>query len=209
MIEELVGLIHQLVGLRSEQHYPAALELLAASYPRLTGLDGDLLRHAAPERLPELLSFAGELDGSRCIAAAELLKEDGDIRAAMGDDQAAYGCYDRALFLFVLLIERNGATLFGSRLARIDALADAIGTYALPVAVGWRLFDYYRLTHRYADAEAWLFRTLAIDSSNPATLHAGIAFLEGISARNERELYAGGTSHAEVADSLVELRSRL
>ena len=209
MIEELVGLIHQLVGLRSEQNYPAALALLEGSYRRLTGLDGDLLRHAALERLPELLSFAGEIDLGRCVAAAELLKEDGDLQIALGEEQVAYGCYDRALYLFVLMIERNGPMLLGTRLARIDGLADAIGGYALPAATGWRLFNYYRLTHRYADAEAWLFRSLAIDQENQAMLHAGMSFLERLAERNERELHAGGTSHAEIADSLAELRSRL
>ena len=207
MIEEMVALIHQLVGLRTDQNYAAALDLIDANYLRLTGLEGDILRHAALERLPDLLSFAGELDLGRCVAAAELLKEDGDTRMALNDDQTAYGCYD-ALLLFVLMIERNGASLLGKRLDRIDALADSISLYAVPAATGWRLFDYYRLTHRYADAEAWLFRSLAAAPANAAAITTGIAFLESLRTRSERELRAGGTSHAEIADSLTELRSR-
>ena len=208
MIEQIVAVIHELAGLKIAQNYAAALGLLDATYPRLTGLDGDVLRNAAPETLLQLLSFGGVLDANRCIAAAELLKEDGDIRAALDQDSVAYACYDRALFLFVTLVEIHGSTLLDGRLARIDAVADAIAVYELPVAVGRRLFDYYRMTHRYADAETWLFRVLAAAPGDADTARTGVAFYTDLLERTDRELAVGGLTRTEAEAGLAELRER-
>lgn len=208
MIEEMVAVIHRLAGLRIEQNYEAALKLLDETYPRLTGLDADVVRHAAPETLLQLLSFAGEIEPTRVVAAAELLKEEGDLRAELGGDQQAYACYDRALYLFAALVERHGPMLLEGRLARVDAVADAIAQYTLPAAVGWRLFNYYRITHRYADAEAWLFRALAAAPEERGGLQDGIVFFEELLRRDDRELAAGGITREEAQDGLAELRER-
>lgn len=208
VIEEMVAVIHQLVGLRAQHDYKGALQLLDQTYPRLTGLDADLIRHATPEKLLQLLSFAGEIDVSRVVAAAELLKEEGDLRAELARDDLAYACYDRALFLFVALIERHGPMILEGRIKRVDAVADSIAVYTLPANVGERLFNYYRMTHRYADAETWLFRVLAITSDDQAILDQGIAFFSSLLARDDRELDAGGLSREEVEATLAELRER-
>ncbi|MBC8162145.1 MAG: hypothetical protein H7Z42_13110 [Roseiflexaceae bacterium] len=205
MIEQLVGVIHELLGLRAAEDFQAALELLERTYPQLTGLDGDLLRNTEPATLLQLLSFAGELDLGKVVAAAELLKEEGDIRASLDDDAQAYACYDRSLFLFVTLVERHGPQLIDSRLQRVDAVADAIARYALPAATGYRLFDYYRLTHRYADAENWLFRVLEAEPHDNDLRQAGVAFFADLLQRTDHELYLGGLSRTEAADSLAEL----
>ena len=207
MIEDMVAVIHRLAGLKIEQNYEAALALLDETYPRLTGLTGELLRHAAPKTLLQLLSFAGEIEPARVVAAAELLKEEGDLRAELGRDDLAYACYDRALFLFVALIEQHGFMMLEGRLARIDAVADAIGLYTLPADVGLRLFSYYRLTHRYGDAEVWLFRALAATEDRTA-LQDGISFFEDLLRREDRELTDGGITRQEAEEGLAELRER-
>lgn len=208
IIEQLVAVIHEMAGLKARQDYTAALKLLEKTYPQLTGLDGDVLRGAELATLLQLLSFAGELDLSKVVAAAELLKEEGDLRADMGNELLAYACYDRALFLFVTLVERHGPMLLDGRIARVDAVADAIAVYALPAATGRRLFDYYRLTHRYADAEDWLFRVLAANPDDGELLQVGTAFFEDLLRRGEHELSMGGITRAEIEAGLQELRER-
>lgn len=209
MIESLAATIHQLVGLRTERDFDAALALLDETYKRLVGLDGDLLRGASQEALPDLLSFAGELDAARAVAAAELLKEEGDIRAEMGRDDLAFNCYDRSVLLYLALLDRHGPMLLEGRLDRADAAAAALGTYEMPAEAGRRLFSYYRHTHRYADAETWLLRTLAASGDDRALLAEGTAFFEGLLRRTDRELSAGGTTREDAEDTLAELRGRL
>lgn len=208
MIEQLVAVIHEMAGLKARQDYAAALALLEKTYPRLTGLDGDVLRGAEFTTLLQLLSFAGELDLAKVVAAAELLKEEGDLRADMDNEALAYACYDRALFLFVTLVERHGPMLLDGRIERVDAVADAIAVYALPAATGRRLFDYYRLTHRYGDAENWLFRVLAATPDDAELLQTGTAFFEDLRGRGDRELFMGGMTRADIEAGLQELRER-
>lgn len=208
MIDQMIDTMHKIIGLRAINDQQGALDLIEQGYRRFTRFDADTIRAATCETLIGLFSFNGELNLGECVATAELLKEEGDVYAELGDDNAAYEALYKSLCLFGAAIDVAGPALAQDRLTRIESVVAGLARYDLSAGVSTRIFRLFAGANRLDRAEDWLFRAIDGAASSQAIVEEGIGLFERLLLRTDHELELGGLSRDEVASTLAELQAK-
>jgi hypothetical protein len=206
VIEQLGVALARIIFLKGKEEYGEAEALISRTAQSLLGFDMALLRRLSDEGIIALLRRPDASDVGAYLAAAELLREQGEIDATgRGSDgnrgDAGYDCDRKALSLY-LECYLNAPEIWTDDLAgKVAALLERLRPYALPAAIQRKLFAYYEGQDDYAEAENVIHHLL--EDAEPGAWEDGLAFYERLQAKSDEELAHGGLPREEVEEGLL------
>ena len=193
LIEQLGVVIARIIYLKRNGQYDEAEAALSRAAQNLLGFDMALLRRLTDEGIAELLRRPDPSDVGQLLAAAELLREQGEIDAQRGGPDTDYDCNHKALSLY-LECYLHAADLT----AKVAALVGALRPYFLPVATRRKLAAYYERAGDFAQAEN--LTHLLMEDGAAGAWEDGLAFYARLAARSDEELAAGGLPRDEMEE---------
>lgn len=206
MIEQLGMFLTRILGLKEAEKFDAARMEIDQAGKILLGLDMSLIRVLSDEKIISLLQPTGSLDSGKCLLIAELLREEGGICECQGKEDELYTCYTKSLSLYLEALAVNADFRNQEYLSKIDTLIQRLQRFTLPVHVEEKLFHYFEMTGKYAQAENLLFQLL--EMNRPGMLEEGIRFYERLLAKSDNKLEQGNLPREEVEDGLRVLQGR-
>ena len=203
LVAAITETIARLTMLRTAGKYEQALEVIDQNLEELLGLKANLVRQLDESKIVEMLTNNDFLDVASLYQVAEVFRQEGLIRAEMGQTSQAFSCQVRALNLYLevcFAVEND----FLEADNRVDELFDALGDNT-PEDTLFSTFDYYEQVGAYDRAEISINRMLQATGNNPEILVEKRAFYERLLAESDEELEAGGLNREAVQRAYRQL----
>jgi tetratricopeptide (TPR) repeat protein len=205
-IAEQVGrVLARVLYNKQQQDYQGAHEFIDEQFRQMLGMGAGFVHSAPVETLLAMLTSMGALDVERCWLLATLLKADGEIYEAQGDEDGSYYCYLKALNLFLAVLAGDDEQRKLDPVAEVEGLLYKLSNYELPTSTKMHLLRYFEQTGSFANAENILFELLDADPANDEMKEAGRALYRRLLQLDDATLAAGGLSRDEVEDGLLRL----
>ncbi|WP_339318849.1 DUF6483 family protein [Paenibacillus sp. FSL R10-2734] len=201
MIEDMTAMVAKVLTLKQERKTTEALweidELLNRYFP----LNSRLLNSLSVEDIIDMFRFNGVLESDKLQGVAKLLKEEGSIYAASGDNDAALFRSMRALHLYVYADLHGADREMLQMTADIDELLEEVKAYRLPAKTERLLLKYMESVGRYGKAEDSLYRLL---EQGEDVTGEGEALYNRLLLKSPAELENGSLPLEEVEQGLKE-----
>ena len=208
MIRLAVAALMTIFGLKREGNYQQAMELIAVSLTQLTGMDDRMLNALDDASLLGILSNRQGPDYERMLIVADLLKESGEVYAALVQPVESRAGYLRALTLYLETalgpVEYPPEELG----ARIDSVLAGLGRQQpLPLESLYPLWYFFEKNHRYGQAIQALDDLFRQTGSDPELKEQGLAFYRRLAHLEDAELEAGGAQRITVMEKALQLKA--
>lgn len=190
------------------RQFEDALLIVDRTEQQLLGLNSMVINQLAEGSLFEILGLDSPLGASKCLALAYLLKEEGDIFAARGDEAESYRRYIKALNIYFEVLQVKGVAELRDQFPEVNAVIDKVQGYDLPADTQYGLFRYYEVTGSYGKAEDILFDLMDADPDDKDLIDDGIAFFRRLREESDGQLIAGNLPRREVEAGLRELEEK-
>lgn len=195
-----------ILGLREYNKHEEALIYIDDLLLQSTGLTSTFINSLPNELLLQTLSPLGTLNIEKSLWIASLLKAEGEIHEEKGDSNSAYYRYQKALLLFLAVLQQEPALIRSEFADQIEELLQQLSAYELPTAIKQQLFHYFDLTGQYGRAEDMLFEVLEADHNNTPLIEQGKAFYQRLLKKHDADLIAGNLSREEVQEGYMQLQ---
>jgi hypothetical protein len=205
MVAEMAQVLARVTSLKSRQEYEQALKEINAGLRELRDGNGD---EASELSLTDWIALCRKHEHAASglmIAAADLLKELGDVLAAQDnrDGSAKSRVLALGLYLEGLL---NGETFVTAELlGKIEELFEQVRSTLSDSEVWRRLFRYFEARGRLARAEDALFAWLTAGGS--AAMTEGLSFYQRLDQQNDTILEQGDLPRAELEQGRREFEA--
>jgi hypothetical protein len=211
-IEQLALVLHQILFHKEHKQFDDALRLLDEACRHILGLHLRSLRVLSTKDILSLLTYNEITDTAKALVLADLLKEEGELLKAAGDEDQTYFCRVKALDLLLELNQDysdNGDAALDKELKiRLDDILIRLGKLDLPVAVKLKLLPYYEKNGAYAKVEDVLFHLLEDEPARLETREQAISFYERLLKKDDTELREGNFSLEEANEGLHLIQHR-
>jgi hypothetical protein len=204
MIAQLAKALAVVFKLKDTGRHDDAEREINDALQRITGMNSPLVNGLSCESLAATLRGGVELDIGKTLVIAELLKEEGDIWHARGQEEDAYKRYYKSLYLYMEALSDSDRPQLPDYLAKVDEVAERLEDYVLPYELRSRMLSYYEQQGAYAAAEDVLFDMLEDDDTDAART-AGREFYSRMLELTDDELEAGELPRDEVMEGLARL----
>jgi hypothetical protein len=198
LIEQLGVALARIIFLKGREEYDEAEALISRTAQSLLGFDMALLRRLSDEGIIQLLRRPDLADVGAYLAAAELLREQGQIDERRGAADAGYDCDHKALSLYIECYLNAPEVWTDELTAKVSLLLARLRPYPLPPTVDRRLFRYHELQGDYGQAENVIFRLA--EEGDPEAGAAGAAFYARLREQTDAELARGGLPRDEMEE---------
>lgn len=206
MISSLARVLAKILFHKEAKQYDQAMEELQQAGKQLLGMNLLLLSSLSDKELIALLKLGERFDVEKCLAAAELLREQSEIQELSGEaDESAHSAM-KSLSLFTELVQYEKEALPQEYFEKIGALIQRLSTFELPKSISQKLFQYYERIGSYAKAEDVLFELVGQDVS---FIQEGIKFYDRLMKKPDDELVKGNLPRPEVEESLLQLKGKI
>ncbi|MBI3787213.1 MAG: hypothetical protein HY276_03060 [Ignavibacteriales bacterium] len=206
MISSLARVLAKVMLHKKAKQYDQAMEELQQAGKQLLGMNLLLLSSLSDEELIALLKLGERFDVEKCLAAAELLREQSEIQRLTGNENESARSAMKSLSLFTELVQYEKEALPQEYFEKIESLIQALSVFELPQSIQQKLFRYYELTGSYAKAEDVLFELV---EQNASFLQDGIKFYDRLMKKTDDELAKGNLPRGEVKKSANELTKKI
>jgi tetratricopeptide (TPR) repeat protein len=204
MVQQFSGFLTRILRLREEGKTEEALALISDAYGKLAGLPASLVQALSEDDLLTLLRAPGRLDPERCLALAELLREEAHTYDAVERYDESYPRYLKALRLYLEVVGED-EDLVSQRIPGLDDVIDQLAGLDLPEATANRLVAYLEEAGRFDQAENVLLNQVDGAADTRAATDAVIRFYRRLWVKSDAELIVGGLTRDEVAEGLARL----
>jgi hypothetical protein len=203
MIQQMAVFITRVLRLREDGEYEEAIGEITHAYGRLTGLPASMVHALSDDDLIALLGVQGRIAADRCVALAELLREEALVYEEMENDDEALPRYLKALRLYLeaLAEEEN---LRAADIPGLDEVVRRISWYPAPTGTRALLLPYLEETGQFDQLENVVSAWMDHDVGNDATAFA-VAMYQRLAERSDSELIVGGLTRGEVQEALAAL----
>jgi hypothetical protein len=209
LIENISRLVAKLAGLKKEGLHTEALAEIDEAYRRAVGLSSRLIGAVSEEQLSTMVASTHVTNIDQFMLLAILQNEEGDVYEAMGQPDAAYSRYRRAL-TFLLLVHSSGKpTNFEEYFSLVPDLLGKLEGATLEPHVQLMLANYLISSGQYARGEDLIFGIFDNHTFDRNTVEWAISIYHGLRDKSDEELGAGGLPREEVEESLQELEQLL
>jgi hypothetical protein len=205
LIEQLAQFLARILKLHERGEYDAAMDAIGDALKKLVGLDLRVIEALSLEDLVKLLKPGIDLDVSRAIIVADLLKARGDVRHSLGDPDGGTESYVRSLTLFLEVFTAPGSIELPDQTTRMEWLITRLADEELPPVSLVRLLRYYEKTKRFALAEDVLWELLDGEDGDDF-IDEGAEFYDRLVQKTDADLDAGDLPREEVLEGLERLR---
>lgn len=203
-IEQLASVLVRIFKLKDGRHFEEAEIEISKTGKLLLGFELELLRDMSPASIIELFKRNDNVSSGKYIIAAELFKEQGEIDELQEKPGESYTAYLKATILFLEGIIESKEYHTKGYFDKVFFLLKKIKPDVLSVTSKSKLFKFYQLTNKYAEAENVLYNL--IDLRKPGIVEEGIAFYTNLLAKSEDELNEGELPKEEVEEGLQKLK---
>lgn len=202
MIEEMTEVLGKVFMLRQNKKLTEALWSLDELYKRQFRLHARLLDTLPAKDIVELFHSGGELEADKLQSLARLLKEEGDIRLAMQEEEEAIARWMKALHLYLAAGLHGADRSLWNWPDAVSELQDLLKSYQLPPETELLLMKLEESEGRYDQAENALYRLLMEESISKEEADA---FYQRLLTLPSEQLEEGGLPVEEVREGLLEL----
>jgi hypothetical protein len=204
-IRLVTAALARMVGLKTAGLYTDAIFLLDRTLEQIVGLPAELLRKLDDTSLLDALSDQDGVDPVRAGLVADLLKEEGDIYAQVGESAEAHLAYQRALMLY--LEAALGDVPENAKLSseKVETLAANLENTPLPPEICFSLFYYTRQVKNYSRAFAAMQALLASNNAQNDLIAEARAFYKELCDLSSAELQQAGLSKQQIDDAMSAL----
>lgn len=206
MIEQMRVFVAGLFRLRDQGDLEEASARISDAYGRLAGIPESLVHGLSEEDVVNLLSSRGYLAADRCLALAEILREEGLLWEAKGQPEEAEPRYRKALRLYLESLQESD-DLRAVDLPGLDDLFRTLSGVPLPDTTRSLAMSYLESTGQYDQLEnvvvTWLETT-----SSPEAGDFALAMYARLLEKNDAQLIIGGLTRGEVREALELLHQR-
>ncbi len=204
-MEQAIRLMQMAFGLIKLQDYPEAFEMIDDGFQRFFGVNSLFINAMPIEYLLSMLTQGELLDADGCLLMARLLKAEGEVYEASGDDERCYHRYVRALRLVLEASESQRRHNSPAEWADVDELVQKLAHFELPIETQERLFAYYYAKGRYAEAEDLFWQWVEAGEFDQHIVDTGREFYNALLRLSDDALLAGGLPRSEVRAGLEEI----
>lgn len=208
LVEQLTAVIAQAVNLGNDDDYQEALDTTDSALRQLTGLGTNAWLSMDTDDILANLSMREDLGGAEtAVFMIGIFYQDGEIRAAQGDDDNADFRFLRALQLQLAILNTHPDIPMPEVVPDIPVLQARLAEnkVVLPAQTNQALMLYYETTGEYEAAEDVLYEWLESEPGSSDPVETGIAFYEQLLLKSDEALEAGDLPRDEVETGLEDL----
>lgn len=204
MIEEMTEVLGKVFGLKQERKFTEALWQLDDLYKSQFRLSNDLLRSLSAKDIVEIFHTGGKLEADKLQNLAYLMKEEGNLLIAAGQQDEGTFTLMKSLHLYLTAAQGGGDRTLWKLTDHIDELIIDLNKYRLPQETELLRLQYEEAEGRYGRAEDIIYIML---QQQWIRKEEAIAFYERLAQLDEATLSQGGLPIEEVREALQELRN--
>jgi hypothetical protein len=208
LLRPFVAAIAQILFLTKEREAQKALQVINTTSEKLLGLNAALLTLLSDRYLLDLLEKDTDYGALRCVILAALLKQEADVYAMMGDEDAAITRRIKALHIYMQILPIHAVPDAASHLPLLIDIADHLRGFAIDPDLRRALQAYFESQNQYAQAENIVFDLIETSPDTQDAIINGITFYQRLLTLHPQRLAAGGLPRAEVEAGLAELMQR-
>ncbi|MGG0824984.1 DUF6483 family protein [Paenibacillus turicensis] len=204
MIEEMTEILGKVFGLKQERKFTEALWQLDDLYKRQFRLSNDLLRSLSAKDIVEIFHTGGKLEVDKLQNLAYLMKEEGNLLIAAGQQDEGTFTLMKSLHLYLTAAQGGADRTLWKLADQIDELIVDLNKYRLPKETEQLRLQYEEAEGRYGRAEDIIYIML---QEQWITREEALAFYERLLQMDHSTLSQGGLPIEEVHEALQELRN--
>lgn len=202
-INIFLAALARIIGFRTAYMYTQARIAIDEALEELFGIRANLLHQLDDQKLLESLTNLEILDTDRLHLAADLFKEDGELRAATGDEGGARASFQRALNFYIDVVMHGGGKHLPIPDEQIETLYQLLKDQPLDPDTWFGIYLYADEQRQYKRAAAALEALLAFDDVQDQVKSEAHAFYTRLDALTDHDLRAGGLERNQVASQLL------
>lgn len=209
LIEQLTGALSRILFKKENRDLNGAMEEINRAYTGLLGLDPEMIRSMPDAEIISFLEISGSTQYERCMIIAELKREEAGISELMNgpENEDAIVLYFDSLNLYLEAMTKKDEFITEFFPAHLEEVIKKVENFELPHDIGQKLFKYYEITGRYAEAEDILYEL--IDAEYSPVYTEAVAFYERLLKKSDEELTRGNLPRTEVIQALDETKQKI
>lgn len=201
MIEDMTAMVAKVLTLKQERKTTEALWEVDELLNRHFRLNSRLLNSLSVEDVIEMFHFGGVIESDKLQGVAKLLREEGGIYRASGNQEEALTRAMRALHLYLYADLHGADRKLLSMTHEIDELLQEVQGYRLPAKTERLLLPYMESIERFDKMEDTLYR---LREHGEDVTAEGRALYERLLLKSPEELERGRLPFEEVEQGLIE-----
>lgn len=202
MIEQMTEAIGHILQLKRELKHQEALLVIDELLDKRFGLSGKLIRSLSDKDLMAVLTTNGVIETDKIQAIAVTLKQESELHAELGNEDASFTSGLKALQLFMRLSLVGAEPTLVNPSKEAEQLLEQLKAYELPVHAKLLLAEWLEGEGQFARAEDVLYELMedeAVGKEEAAAYYRRLLFYE------DEKLEAGGLPREEVQYGLNSL----
>jgi len=203
MIQQLGVFMRRVVGLREEGKTEEALQATSDAYGTMGGLNSSLVHALSEDDLIHLLRARGAMDSDRCLALAEILREEANIYEDLGQPEQSLPRYLKSLRLHLEAFPDPDDAPGNVSMDAIESLLEVIPASALSGQTFDRLMGFLTDAGAYAIAEDVLLERRDALPEDEELLGIGEEFYRSVLDQPDDGIEAGGLTREEAEEGLA------
>jgi hypothetical protein len=203
MIQQMTQVITRALGLRRDGEFDAALAEVSHAYGLLAGMPQSLVHGLSEDDLIRMLGVQGYLASDRCLAIAELLREEAEIHDDLGNEHEAIPRYRKSLRFYLETLDGT-EDLRSADIPSLDEVIRALSGHVVSEGTRRLLLPYLEETGQFDQLENALMAW--IDHGGGETARdTAIAAYRRLLERSDAELIVGGLTRGEIHEALAAI----
>ncbi len=202
MTEMLTNALQKVLFNKKEKNYEDAEKEIESASKTIVGLDLKIISLLNVEEIISLMKTS-DIYAGRCLIAAELLKEYGDIAGEKGKTKESIGIYNKSLTLYIESMLTKELPVPEEYFPRVNLLINNTARFDNSRELKIRILDYYELSGQYSKAEDTIFDM--INNGDEEINSKAESFYKRLQRKSDDELIQGNLSREEVEESLSEI----
>lgn len=205
MINLALAALGRIMGFKTASMYMEAQQEIDLALEELFGLRANLLRQMDDSALLDMLTFYERLDTHRLMILTLLLKEQGDLYHAFGNQVEGRECHLRALNFSVDVALEGSPDGLPDVDSMIEELLKLESIQPLPPDTLYLLFHYDQQLENPARAVGWLDELLKLPDWREQLGEETAEFYRGVLSVPDGSLQAAGLQRKEIQRRLQEM----
>jgi hypothetical protein len=201
MIQQMAVFITRVLRLREDGEYEEAIGEITHAYGRMTGLPASMVHALSDKDLIALLTVQSGVAADRCVALAELLREEAQVYDELGNDDEAIPRYLKALRLYLEALA-DEESLRAADIPGLDDVVQRVSWHPVPAGTRQLLLPYLEATGQFDQLENVVTAWMDHDDRGEARAFA-VAMYERLAEVPDSELIVGGLTRGEVMEALA------
>ncbi|SFF29491.1 hypothetical protein SAMN05216378_5839 [Paenibacillus catalpae] len=205
MIEQMTEAVGQILQLKKELKHQDALLVIDELLDKRFGISGNLIRSLSDKDLMAVLTTNGVIETDKLQAIAVTLKQESELHAELGNEDASFVSGLKALQLFMRLSLVGAEPTIANPSKEAEQLLEQLKAYELPPHAKQLQAEWLEDEGQFARAEDVLYELLedeAVTNEEVEAFYRRLLFFE------DDRLEAGGLPREEVQYGLDSLISK-